>query len=383
MSPFPLLLGGDVMVGRGVDQILAYPSPPGLHEPHVDSARTYVTLAEERGGPMPRAVDDAYLWGTLLEDFTRSPDQVTVVNLETALTTSEEFSPEKEIHYRTDPRNIGCLRAARIGCCSLANNHVLDWGVEGLLETLSSLDRAGLHHAGAGRTLEEASRPAVIERASGGRVLVFGIGSRTSGIPSSWAAGPARPGLFLLDASPAFVDDLGGTVRRQRRPGDVTVASIHWGGNWGFDLPEAQRAFAHRLVDEAGIDVVHGHSSHHPMGIEVYHGRLVLYGCGDLLNDYEGIGGHDEFRPHVGVLYRASVDPSSGRLVELSLKAVTRRRFQLQPASGDDLRWLANLLDREGRSLGTHTEGPRDVELIVVWPSSVGPAGGPRDAHRG
>ncbi len=74
------------------------------------------------------------------------------------------------------------------------------------------------------------------------------------------------------------------------------VVSIHWGGNWGYGIPGEQRQFAHRLIDQAGVDVVHGHYSHHAKGIEVYHDKLILYGCGDFLNDYEGISGQERFR---------------------------------------------------------------------------------------
>jgi poly-gamma-glutamate synthesis protein (capsule biosynthesis protein) len=77
-------------------------------------------------------------------------------------------------------------------------------------------------------------------------------------------------------------------VRAAKRPGDTAVVSIHWGSNWGFGVPIEQRRFAHALID-GGVDVVHGHSSHHLKGAELYRGRLVIYGCGDLISDYEGI----------------------------------------------------------------------------------------------
>jgi poly-gamma-glutamate synthesis protein (capsule biosynthesis protein) len=79
---------------------------------------------------------------------------VRIVNLETSITTSGDYWPGKEVHYRMNPRNIGSLTAAGIDCCALANNHVLDWGYEGLAETLATLDRAGIKHAGAGRNEE-------------------------------------------------------------------------------------------------------------------------------------------------------------------------------------------------------------------------------------
>jgi poly-gamma-glutamate synthesis protein (capsule biosynthesis protein) len=162
------------------------------------------------------------------------------------------------------------LTAAHIDCCVLANNHVLDYGHAGLRETLESLQRAGMRTAGAGRDLAEAGAPAVIEVAGKGRVIVFGFGTETSGILPSWAATDDRPGVnFLEDLSEETA------VRRIERPRDVVVASIHWGGNWGFEVPQAHVRFAHDLV-HAGVDIVHGHSSHHVRPIELFEDRLIL-----------------------------------------------------------------------------------------------------------
>ena len=116
-------------------------------------------------------------------------------------------------------------------------------------------------------------------------MIVLSFGSVTSGIPQDWAAGKGRLGVNLLEGK--TVADIAANVRSVKRPGDVAVASLHWGGNWGYEVPREHRELAHRLVDEGDFDVVHGHSSHHPKGIEIYRGRAILYGCGDLLNDYE------------------------------------------------------------------------------------------------
>jgi len=74
------------------------------------------------------------------------------------------------------------------------------------------------------------------------------------------------------------------------------VASIHWGDNWGYEI-------AHNLIDHAGVDIIHGHSSHHAKGIEVWHGKPVIYGCGDFINDYEGIGGNEKYRSDLSLMY--------------------------------------------------------------------------------
>src|SRR5687768_7152168 len=112
-TPLVLFLCGDVMTGRGVDQLLACPSLPQLHEPFVRSALDYVRLAERAGGPMPRPVDAAYVWGVLPALCARQRPDVRIINLETSITTSDDAAP-KEINYRMHPRNVAVLTAARV-----------------------------------------------------------------------------------------------------------------------------------------------------------------------------------------------------------------------------------------------------------------------------
>ncbi|HEX6198965.1 MAG TPA: CapA family protein, partial [Thermoanaerobaculia bacterium] len=150
-------------------------------------------------------------------------------------------------------------------------------------------------------------------------------------------------------------------------PGDLVVASIHQGGNWGYEVPPAERHLAHALIDRAGVDVVHGHSSHHVKGIEVRDGRLVLYGCGDLLTDYEGIGGREEYRGGLALLYLPELDPETGALRTLAMTPVTQRRFRLERTSAPDARWLADLLTREGKHFGTRAELGQDGRLRLRW----------------
>jgi poly-gamma-glutamate synthesis protein (capsule biosynthesis protein) len=190
-----LCLTGDVMTGRGIDQILPHPSDPRLQEGYVKDARDYVALAEQINGPIEAPVGWEYVWGEALP-LLRASD-ARIINLETSITRSNRYWRNKGIHYRMHPDNIECLRAAGIDCCVLANNHVLDWGVTGLEETLAGLGQAGIRTAGAGLNLEAARVPAVLPVSDGQRVLVFAYGSGTSGIPDQWAAG-TDPGINLL-----------------------------------------------------------------------------------------------------------------------------------------------------------------------------------------
>lgn len=360
-----LFLGGDVMTGRGIDQVLPRPSKPRIHEPYMNSALGYVELAERAHGAIARPASFSYVWGDALAWLeSRAPD-LRVINLETSVTTSDEPVP-KGINYRMHPDNVPCLVAAAIDCCVLANNHVLDWGLLGLLQSLQVLRGADLNPTGAGHNADEAGRPAVLE-ATGSRVLVFGFASPTSGVPRDWAATPARAGVNLLpDLSTRTASRTAEQIQRWRRPGDVVVASIHWGGNWGYAIPPEQREFAQRLVDEGAADLLHGHSSHHSKGIEVYRGRPILYGCGDLLNDYEGISGQEEFRNDLVLAYLVAFD-SSGSLSSLEMTPFRIRRFRLERARREDAEWLRATLDREGRGLGTRVERKDDDTLTLRW----------------
>ena len=360
-----VFLCGDVMTGRGIDQALPHPSHPLIHEPSVRDAGEYVRLAEAAHGRVPRPVDFSYIWGAALDELARVAPDARVVNLETSITRSEEHWPEKEIHYRMHPDNVRCLTAAGIDVCALANNHVLDFGRPGLRETLETLLQARLGTAGAGNTLAEARAPAVVEISGKGRVVVFGFGDESSGIPGSWAATNDRPGIDVLpDLSEATATGIADRVRQVKRPRDIVVASIHWGSNWGYEVPRAQQGFARRLLD-GGVDIVHGHSSHHVRPIEIYRGKLILYGCGDFLNDYEGIAGYEEFRDDLALMYFATLSPETGRLVTLRMTPMQIRNLRANRATRRDAEWLGSTLARISRAFGARVELTAEGTLVA------------------
>ena len=362
-----LFLCGDVMTGRGIDQALPHPVNPVLYEPYVRDAREYLQLAEKAHCSIPRPLGFDYIWGAALKELKRAEVDFRIVNLETAITSAETPWIGKAIHYRMHPLNIGCLSAAHIGACALANNHVLDWGYDGLSETLLSLGAAGIAHSGAGNDSDEAMQPAVLGTVRKGRLLVFSFGVTTSGIPEDWKATSTSPGVNLLDdLSEATAARLCDQMRTHQQPGDLLVASIHWGSNWGYEIPREQVVFAHRLIEE-GIAIVHGHSSHHVKAIEVFRGRLILYGCGDFLTDYEGISGHETFRGDLGVMYLIDLDSDTGELITARLVPMQMRRFRIERASAPDARWLCNLLNELGAKFRTETKLRDDNSLMLQW----------------
>jgi poly-gamma-glutamate capsule biosynthesis protein CapA/YwtB (metallophosphatase superfamily) len=364
-----LFLCGDVMTGRGIDQALSHPVNPILYEPYMRDAREYVALAEKANGPIPRPLSVDYLWGDALRELERAEVDLRIANLETAITSAQTPWPEKGIHYRMHPQNIGCLTSAKISACALANNHVLDWGYDGLSETLKTLDAAGIAHAGAGNDAEEAMQPAALDTVGDGRLLLFSFGSRTSGIPEDWKATSISPGVNLLDDfSEATLARVADQMRAYQRPGDLIIVSIHWGSNWGYEIPRDQIMFAHCLIEE-GIAIVHGHSSHHVKSVEVFKDRLILYGCGDFLTDYEGISGYEMFRGDLALMYLIEIDSHNGELISARLVPMRMRQFRLERASVADSEWLCNRLNELGAQFSTGPRLEKDNSFTLEWSS--------------
>lgn len=167
-----LFLSGDVMSGRGIDQLLPHSVDPKLHEQYVESAREYVALAEEENGAIPDPVSYNYIWGNALQILEEQQPDLRIINLETALTTNDHWLKSKGIHYRMHPANVELLQAADIDCVVLGNNHTFDWGLKGLRESIGTLRKANLSTAGAGLDQQSAAQPAVLST-NRRRVLIF------------------------------------------------------------------------------------------------------------------------------------------------------------------------------------------------------------------
>lgn len=366
-SATKLFLCGDVMTGRGIDQVLPQSVDPVLYEGYVKDARDYVILSERENGSIKKPVSYDYIWGDAIQVWRENSPELKLINLETSVTTHDEPWPGKGIQYRMHPENIQTLTTAGIDHASLANNHSLDWSRPGLEETMKTLNGAGVAFSGAGKNKDQAAQPSVLKTEKG-RVLIFSFGTLSSGVPPTWAATNNRAGVnFLPDFGKASLTKIKDQVNEHKKEGDITIFSIHWGGNWGYEISGEQREFAHQLIDEAGIDVIYGHSSHHPMGMEVYREKLIIYGAGDFINDYEGISGHEEYRGELTLMYFPEIDNTTGQLQRLKLMPMKIRNFRLNLVSGKDAEWLQEVLTREGGRLGTSVKREGKNELWLEW----------------
>lgn len=340
-------LCGDVMLGRGIDQILPYSNNPVLYEPYVTDAREYVALAEDKNGKIKYPVSFDYIWGDALSIFNALHPEIKIINLETAITKSDAYWPDKEIHYRMHPKNIDILTTAKIDICALANNHILDWGPVGLKETMEALKNVHIQFAGAGNNDTEAMKPAIFQLTKNKRILFFSIGFASSGIPFDWQARVTKSGLYYFDeCNDKAISEIINNIEKHATQEDFIILSVHWGSNWGYDVAHALRHFAHRLIDDVKIDVLYGHSSHHPRPIEIYHGKLILYGCGDFINDYEGIAGYEEYRGDLTLMYFLYFDKTTHTFEKLKLIPMKLKQFRLHHASKKDAEWLCMILQR-------------------------------------
>ncbi len=366
-----ILLAGDVMLGRGIDQILPYPGDPKLHETwrQVGDAGVYVDLSQKRYGSIPDIRDTGYIWGDILAEIEALDPDLRLINLETAVTCQGSPWPNKRIHYRMNPRNIDVLKHAKIDFCALANNHVLDWGYAGLDETITTLDKSGIRYAGAGESIDQAGMPAILPVNGKGRIIVISMATTSSGVPVDWGAGHQRGGMNLVDLNEFWINRIRDSIAAIRQPGDITVASIHWGGNFGHEIHPNQRHFAHKLITESGIDLIHGHSSHHVREVELYEGKLVMYGCGDLINDYEGIPKKPEnafYEPDLGLLYFAKLSASNGKLRSLEIVPTHMQQRRLMRGNAGEARRLSDILNREGTKSGTSVAHENNILRLCI-----------------
>lgn len=250
-SPLKVLFVGDVMLGRLMNKVLKKMPP-------------------------------AYPWGDTLSLFHET--DVRLCNLECALTdrgTPWSVTP-KAFHFRSDAKNVETLTVAHMDAVSLANNHALDSGYEGVLHMIHTLKEAGILYAGAGATFREASAPAIWS-VKGTRI---GLLAFTDNEPA-WEATGEQPGVWYV---PIALQDkrarqLLEVVRRTKEAVDLLIVSAHWGPNWGYAPPAEHGPFAQALID-AGADVIFGHSGHIVRGIEVHKEKPILYCTGDFIDDY-------------------------------------------------------------------------------------------------
>lgn len=255
------------------------------------SAQTaMVTLAFVGDVMLGRLVNDtigkrkpAAFWGSTLPVLQQA--DAVIGNLEFAITrhTQEWRQTPKAFHFRAGPRAVEILKAGHFTCVSLANNHMLDFEADGLRDTTSYLDQAGIKHAGAGETASQARAPCLFDVA-GRRIAVISL---TDNEPA-FAVGEARPGVNYVDLRKKKASE---TILRQAvdeakaAEADLIILSAHLGPNM-VERPSSRARDFSLLAADLGVHIFHGHSAHVFQRIEVRAGRVILHDTGDFIDDY-------------------------------------------------------------------------------------------------
>jgi poly-gamma-glutamate capsule biosynthesis protein CapA/YwtB (metallophosphatase superfamily) len=262
-----------------------------------------------------------------------------ILNLECCISARGEPTPGRVFHFRAPPWAAETLARVGVDCVTLANNHVLDFGPDALLDTLAHLDAAGIRAVGAGTDLELARTPVVLD---GLAVVAFGDH------PLQYAATVERPGIAYADVRDGLPDWL--TTFPEA---EAILVSPHWGPNMTAEPLEYVRNAGDALL-RAGATVVAGHSAH------VFHGIAprVLYDLGDFLDDYAV---DRKLRNDLGLLYL--VDLAGDRLEAVPLKLeFTHTRL----ATGDDAAWIARRLTEASAAFGIDVT-VADGRLVARW----------------
>jgi poly-gamma-glutamate synthesis protein (capsule biosynthesis protein) len=303
VRPLTLAFAGDVMLGRLVNESLA-------------------------GGAYARPWGDAL---PLLRDVTAF-----FVNLECALTARTTRWPDggvKPFYFRADPAAVATLVAGRVDFASVANNHIGDFGPDGLRDTLATLDRVGIAHAGAGEDRLSARAPALLTPAGTRIAVVAG-----ADYPAEWAATATAPGINYIPISlaPEHFDEVKLMLAVAREQAELVVFSIHWGPNMRARPTPEFREFAHAVID-AGADIFWGHSAHVVHGMERRRDGLILYDTGDVIDDYAV---DTRLRNDLSALFLVRVVPPVVQEVEVVPVRIEDLRVML--AHGADREWFAH-----------------------------------------
>ena len=204
---------------------------------------------------------------------------------------------------RTPEKFAKTMRSSGISLVNLANNHTFDAEERGFLDTLRALSSAGIAHVGGGHDLADARKPVILAR-NGIKLGFLGYAQFNNMGESAFAA-DGRPGIVPMD--PFLIKE---DIRRLRPQVDYVVVAIHWATNRRYDISPENRKFAHDLID-AGADVILGHHPPHPKGIEVYHGKVILYAPSNILR------GHTNMNSDDGYLARFTLGEKSVEKVEV------------------------------------------------------------------
>ena len=280
----------------------------------------------------------SYPWGDFIPLLKKN--DLNIINLESAFTTCTKKVP-KTFNFKSNPANVVTLQEGYVTVANLANNHIRDYGDNGLKTTIEMLDKSGILHVGAGDTLEKARKPVIITK-NGIKIGIIGC---TDNEPR-WLASKDKPGTnYVKVGDTAAIVPL---IKKVKKQVNILILSMHWGPNMRVKPTKEFIDFAHALID-AGIDIFQGHSAHIIQAIEVYKGKLILYDTGDFIDDYAV---DKSVRNDLACLFNVTVDKEGVQKIDLVPGLISN--MQVNKASPDVSQEILTRIRKLSRQFGTH-----------------------------
>lgn len=276
---------------------------------------------------------------------------ITIANLESPIARGGSEYTGKKFRFRAEPELAAALKQSGINLVTLANNHSMDFGGEALVETMNTLNSAGIAWIGAGTDLDEARKMALYT-IKGKKIAFLGY-SLTQ--PVEFFAGRGRPGT-----TPGFKNIFVEDISRARQQADYVIVSFHWGTEGTHVIQPYQRTVAHQAID-AGADVIIGHHPHVLRGIERYKTGIIFYSLGNFVFASKGKSAD------AGVIVRLRFSEGKREAELLPLDILHRRvGFQPQLLSADRARTAIDRLNSLSNPLGTQIES-REGRYVVLF----------------
>lgn len=280
---------------------------------------------------------------------------VAMVNLENPLTRSTLRRPDKQFNFKADPEAVKVLTEGGIDIVNLANNHTMDFEEPGLVETIETLDKAGIHSVGAGRNITEARRPDILE-VKGQRIAYLGYYDADFHAAEEGVAG----------TNPRYDERVAADIKAIRDQVDWIVVNYHWGaelaeypGDWQIDLA--------RFTIDQGADLVVGHHPHVLQGAEIYKGRPIVYSLGNFI-----FGGNSRTDYDTAVL---KVGLNGNRQMKVEFLPVEVKQYQARVASGKSgeeilrrVERLSQIFDQPMQSVVVLNAPKREVKTVQTPP---------------
>ncbi len=299
-EPLTVVAVGDILLGRGVGMRLDRQN------------KGYIYPFEKAAGLLK---EGDVVFGNLEESITSSTHSLAGV------------ADGGKYILKNDVKALEGIKYAGFNILNLANNHILDYYDRGLYDTLELLDKEKIAHSGAGKNLEEARKPALLEK----KGMKVGILSYTDmaelvykgNPPLKFAASEDRYGV-----APIKYEYIEEDIGKLRKDTDLLIISLHWGQEESFDILPEQRELAHKLID-AGADMILGHHPHQFQGIEMYKGKPVVYSMGNFI--------FDQNDPENKETFILTMKYEGKRLTDFTALPVrTVDKIQVVPLTGED-----------------------------------------------